>query len=181
MMRLFIAIPLSHEIKKTLSLLQKRLAPSIKDAKWVEPENIHLTLKFLGEVNEKSVEDIAECCQKVVAETPAFLISLEKVGSFPNLVIPRVIWVGIKEGKERVKGLAKDLEERLHKIGFTKETRPFSSHLTLARIRLPKRVSLQDLKIEQTNMRVLSIQLIQSTLTPKKAVYQVLKGFELCG
>ncbi|MEK9149297.1 MAG: RNA 2',3'-cyclic phosphodiesterase [Candidatus Desantisbacteria bacterium] len=175
------AIPLSHEIKKILSLLQKRLSPSIKDAKWVEPENIHLTLKFLGEVEEKRVKDIAECCQMAVNEKPSFLISLGAIGGFPNLVIPRVIWVGIKEEKERVEELANDLEERLHKIGFPKETRPFSSHLTLARIRLPKRVSFPAIEPEQASMKALSIQLIQSTLLPKGATYQVLKEFRLCG
>ena len=178
-MRLFIAISLSEEIKKSLAILQKRLASSIKNVKWVEPENIHLTLKFLGETDK--VEDIAECCQKVVEGKPSFYISLGGVGGFPNLVIPRVIWVGIDQGKDRVSQIARDLEERLHKIGFPKETRGLKPHLTLARIKLPKRVPIPDIELKQAKMEVSSIQLIQSTLTLKGATYQVVKEFELEG
>ncbi|MBU1599231.1 RNA 2',3'-cyclic phosphodiesterase [bacterium] len=178
-MRLFIAIPLTPEIKKALANQEERLKPSILGAKWVEPCGIHLTLKFLGETDEERVKDIAECCQKAAEGKPSFIISLGCVGGFPNLVIPRVIWVGIDQGKERVSEIAKDLEEKLHKIGFPKETRPFHPHLTLARIKMPKRVLFPDIEPCSERMRVSSIQLIQSTLTPKGSIYKAIEDIGL--
>jgi 2'-5' RNA ligase len=180
-MRLFIAIPLSVEIKKALADCQEILKPKISGAKWVEPEGIHLTVKFLGETNERRVGDIAACCQRVVEAVEPFQISLSGIGGFPNLVIPRVIWVGISEGKEAVCQIARDLEASLKEIGFPKEARPFSPHLTLARIKFPKRVSLIASEPEIRKMKASSIQLIQSTLTPKGATYQVLKEIRFEG
>lgn len=178
-MRLFIAIPLTPEIQKALARKQERLEPLILGAKWVEPCGIHLTLKFLGETDERRVEDITECCRKAVEGKPSFLISLGGVGGFPNFIMPRVIWVGIEEGKEKVSEIARKLEDELHKIGFPKETRPFHPHLTLARIKMPKRVKFTDIEPCSERMRVSSIQLIQSTLTPKGAMYRILKEIML--
>ncbi|MBM3249284.1 MAG: RNA 2',3'-cyclic phosphodiesterase [Candidatus Omnitrophica bacterium] len=187
-MRTFIAIELPEEIKGALSRLQEKLKAAGADVKWVEPENIHLTLKFLGERDDKRVEKIKELLDEACAGRKPFLMRLDKVGAFPSLNSPRVIWVSVREGDTEAKEIAADLEEKICRLGIPKEERPFQSHITIARLRSPqnRQPLVQELKKledkplpENLGFTVKKITLFKSTLTPKGPVYESLKEANL--
>ena len=184
-MRTFIAIELPQKIIGTLSALQNQLKNTQADVKWVAPENIHLTLKFLGEVDEKKIEKIIQALEETAKDSQPFSIRLCALGAFPKINFPRVIWVGIDAGDEKTKNIAFVLEEKLQKLGIPKEKRPFSSHITIGRVRsginrekLVKELDiLQGKGLLQENLEFLAtkITLFKSTLTPKGPIYEILK------
>lgn len=182
-MRTFIAIELPPEIKDFLSQIQERLKKSGADVKWVAPENIHLTLKFLGETNEKKIDRISEIMQEVARDKSAFSIRLSSLGAFPKINSPRVIWVGVDQGGSESKEIAAELEEKIAKVGIPKEDRPFSSHITIGRTRsnlnLEKLVQElnnvgKDFREEIPEFRVGNLTFFKSTLTPKGPIYNPL-------
>lgn len=180
-MRTFIAIALPPEIRDYLTGIQKELKQCRADAKWVQPENIHLTLKFLGERDEKKVEKIKEALQETAKDKNCFSIRLFNIGAFPKIDSPRVIWAGIDRGEKEAEEIAYELEEKISRIGIPKEDKPFSSHITIARIKSPanRQNLVQGLKrfsqIEGKEFKVDRITLYKSTLTPKGPTYEVLK------
>ena len=135
-MRCFIAIDIDDKIRTALGDLQKRLADKVDirkgDVKWVKPESIHLTLKFLGEIKDTEAVEVCNIAESVTSKHKAFDLSIESVGWFggPN---PRVMWVGSGHGKEDLCSLQEDLAQQLDSAGWPKETRKFSGHLTLCR------------------------------------------------
>lgn len=187
-MRAFIAITLPKEIKDYLNKLQKQLKTSGADVKWVEPENIHLTLRFLGEIDDSMLVKINEIMQAIALARNEFSISLSELGAFPNIASARVIWVGINEGDKETKEIAEESEDNIAGIGIPKETRAFSSHITIGRSKSGlNRAKLMQLlkelanKPTEENLRftVRKISLLQSTLTPKGPVYEILKEVNL--
>src|SRR3989338_5342197 len=136
-MRTFIAIELSEEIRNTLAQIQSHLKYASADVKWVEKDNIHLTLKFLGEVDEERCEKIKSILDEIASQTKQFEISLKDLGAFPKIDYPRVVWVGLDKGITESKELAERIDAALSEIGFQKETRPFAAHLTIGRVRSP--------------------------------------------
>ena len=144
----------------------------------VKPSQLHFTLKFLGEITTKQLESVQNTISQI--KYSPFKIYLKTMGCFPNINRVRVIWIGISDGAEKLKQLAGIIEELLIPIGFIKEKRPFSPHLTLARVKYLKKdqkASLihkieesQDLKIGLQNVD--GIILKKSTLTPKGATYE---------
>ncbi len=184
-MRAFIAIELPQEIKDALASLQERLKISGADVKWVEPKNIHLTLKFLGEVDETKLIEITGILDDVAAAHRIFQARVASTGAFPKPAFPRVIWAGITLGDNETREIYEDLEERLSFAGIPKEDRPFSSHITIGRVRssLNKDRLAQDLKtagtLEGKNFKVLRLTLFKSTLTPKGPAYEALKEANL--
>lgn len=180
-MRTFIAIPLDDVVHKELAGLQDRLRSSGADVKWVDPSNIHLTLKFLGKIDEEGLEKIRAALPKALRGHKPFTIHLAGVGAFPKLSHARVIWVGVDEGCDELKGLAASGAEAMEEIGFEKEKRPFSPHLTLGRVRSAKNnaqlVSCAEKDKDFTSkdsVPVKRIILFQSTLTPKGPTYKPL-------
>ena len=186
-MRTFIAIELPGEIKNSLSHLQEQLKNAGADVKWVEPNNIHLTLKFLGEIDDKKLEGITKIIFDIAKEKNKFQIHISSLGAFPKIDFPRVIWVGVDIGDKETKQVAEELEEKTAKIGIPKEDRPFSSHITIGRTRssLNRERLVQDLKnkAELSGVRlefyVTKITLFKSTLTPHGPIYEVLKETNL--
>jgi 2'-5' RNA ligase len=184
-MRTFIAIELPEEIRNALAQLQDRLKKSGADVKWVEPKNIHLTLKFLGEINDNQLEKIVKILEGVSGGQKGFLMRLSSVGAFPNMNYPRVIWIGIDQGERETKEIAKELEDRIVSVGIPKEERPFSSHITIGRVRsfLNKDKLASELKsinsLEAKEVAVTKITLFKSTLSPKGPVYEALKEINL--
>jgi len=137
-MRTFIAIELDKEIKDKISSMQDMLKQTNADVKWVKPENIHLTLKFLGEIDEKKAEKIKNILAELTKDKQIFEIMINELGAFPKLEFPRVIWIGIKQGAERALNIASELADKLVSIGFAKEKRKFSAHITIGRVRSNK-------------------------------------------
>ncbi len=177
LLRSFIAIELTNELHEELRILQQELKKSDIYAKWVSPENIHLTLKFLGNVDTGQIEKIKNILEEISKETKPFYLNLSGIGAFPKLDYPRVLWVGIEEGKNETIEIANKLEDGLEKIGFQKENRSFSPHLTLARIKSSKNKDRLKTLVEQNafisknKVYVDKLTLFKSTLTPKGSIY----------
>ena len=182
--RTFIAIELDSSLRQALSKAQNELKTSGADAKWVRPENIHLTLKFLGPTPTDKIETICQLLQDTANQFAVFEIRLSNIGAFPKIESPRVIWIDINEGKETLKALFKEIEAKLSPLGFPPEDRPFQTHITLARIRSPlNRINLVDklkgIPTPALNQRVDKITFFKSTLSPKGPIYEILKEINL--
>ena len=187
-MRTFIAIELTEEIRKTLEKLQEELKRSGADVKWVTPKNIHLTLKFLGDLNEKRLPQIKEALEEVAKNNSAFPLRFSTLGAFPNMNSPRVIWAGIDQGDNETKAIAIELEEKIAKIGIPKEKREFSSHITLGRTRSDKNLDKLVKEIKRLEnpwagknpeCLIKTITLFQSSLFPLGPTYTALKEASL--
>ena len=187
-MRTFIAIELPPQIKTALFKLQEQLKQSGADVKWVEPQNIHLTLKFLGEVEEEKITKIIQIIRDVAETNNVFQAHISSLGAFPKISFPRVIWVGINQGDNETKLIVKELEEKIQKLGIPKEEKAFSSHITLARVKSPKNKdklvqllkSLEgSLTAENLGFSVNKITLFRSILSPKGPTYEILEAVNL--
>lgn len=187
-MRTFIAIELPQEIKDYLAHLQNQLKVSGADVKWVEPQNIHLTLKFLGEIEDKKLDEITQILEDIAKTKNSFQMRIFSIGAFPKINFPRIIWVGIDKGDSQSKEIAKELEEKMKNLGIRREDRAFSSHITIGRVRssLNREKLVKDLNNllnifgkETHEFLVSKITLFKSALTPKGPVYEVLKEANL--
>lgn len=134
-MRSFIAVKISPAQREKLADLIRSLKKSGTDVKWVKPENLHVTLKFLGEVDEKGLPNIFDSLEKSLTNEQSFQFNLKDLGCFPNLHRPRVIWVGIEQGINSLKSLAGLIDDCMLGFGFEKEKRGFSPHLTIGRVK----------------------------------------------
>ena len=178
MLRTFIAIEIDPPHKQKLTNLISTLKQSDSDIKWVTEHQMHLTLKFLGNVEETKVQEISDALTLIANSTREFTITLSNIGTFPNAKRPRVIWIGVNKGKNKLKLLAGQIETELEKLDFPKETRDFKSHLTLGRVRSPKNLqNLTKLLTEvsfqsESAIKISKLILFQSTLTPKGAIYK---------
>lgn len=186
-MRVFIAIELSDNIRESLAQIQSHLKYSGADVKWVEKDNIHLTLKFLGEVAEEKCAKIKSVLDDIGKSIKQFEISIKDIGAFPKIDFPRVVWVGLDKGAGESKELAEKIDEALCKSGFERESRPFAAHLTIGRVRSPKNKEALKDKIIDLQLTAYSLQLIQSitifqsTLTPRGSIYTKLHEARLLG
>lgn len=187
-MRAFIAIELPQSIKDRIGRLQTRLKNTGADVKWVAPSNIHLTLKFLGEIDEKTKEAVAALMGEIGLHTPGFAIKLETVGAFPTIRSPRIIWIGLSQGHDQTKSIADQLENGLEEYGISKETRLFSSHITIGRVRSRKKIEdlgrgIAELEASVTEsfgeFQAGKITLFKSTLLPQGPVYEVIQETNL--
>ena len=187
-MRCFIAIDTDERIKKALSDLQQQLAngAGIKrsDVKWVRPEAMHLTLKFLGEIKDESVVSVCNIVKDAAARHKNFELNIESVGYFGGRSA-RVLWVGTGQGSDSLCRLQKDIDKQLALAGWPEENRKFAGHLTLCRIRNPK-AGLELAKISEDykdfklgTISADSVSVYQSQLTPKGPVYTVLGNYKL--
>lgn len=134
--RSFIAIELPDELKRTLVRLQAQLkASDSPSVKWVDPYGIHLTLKFLGNVTFKQIEEITRAMEKAAAGISPFRLEVKDLGVFPGPTKVRVVWVGLGGDLDRLTQLQEKIEANVAPFGFPPEGRPFTPHLTLARVR----------------------------------------------
>ena len=183
--RTFIAVNLNPEIKEYLASLQTNLfIPEIK-IKWVEKVNLHLTMKFLGYISQKEVELIKSIIKEITSRYSPFIIKLSShIGIFPTYQMPRIIWVGIKEGISELKELYNDLENNLSNQGFPRENKDFSGHITIGRVKFirDKTNFIQMVKrigVDNLSQAVGSIDLMESTLTPNGPIYDLIAKFPL--
>ena len=183
--RCFVAIEIPMTIQNQLAQIQTILRKQIQRASWVKPGNIHLTLKFLGDVNPDDIESIGQTTEQAAAHHSPFSLRMGGVGAFPSLARPRAIWSGVKVGEEQVSALAQDINQALSRCGFPPDDKKFNSHLTIARLK--RRVDLRPFvnlyrqydEIDDGAMTVHEISLIQSQLHPKGAVYTTLQSYAL--
>jgi len=143
-MRIFVAIEISAPIREHIQELIETLKPAASNIRWTRAEGLHITLKFLGEVPTAKVEQVKRSLSEVHLPAP-IAIAIEGDGYFPTERSPRIIWLGIRSGPELAE-LAGLIENQMEALGFAKETRPFSAHLTLGRVGAPgKIVAVQEL------------------------------------
>jgi 2'-5' RNA ligase len=176
--RTFIAVELDHQLLPKVLELQRELLSVGADIKAVEPENIHFTLKFLGEISQSAVDEIMICMNKL--DFSPFPIEVRGVGCFPNMRNPRVIWIGLSMGQDAFSRLSRQLDNCLGGIGFRSEGEKFTPHLTIGRVRSGRnRVPLSKklgelLNAEVGKMAIGSVKLKKSTLTPRGPIYTTL-------
>src|SRR3989441_10482155 len=180
-MRIFIAADLSKEVRKALGDVQRALRPVSDTARWVAPESIHITLKFIGEVAEKRIEDIDSALTGLTWKS--FAITVHGVGFFPGNRSPRVFWAGMEA--PTMQDLAEELDSRMERLGFEKEKRAFRPHITLARARDTRidsslvTASSEYAEHDFGSFTVDRIFLFKSILKPSGAVYERLKAYPL--
>lgn len=183
-MRTFIAVKLPSEVKEKI---EKTVDPFRKlglDISWVKPKNLHLTLKFLGDVDEKRIQDVILALEHALKEREKLTMSLRDFGVFPDFKKPRVIWIGIEKGKEDLIRIQDEIQEELFKVGFSKEERGFSPHLTIARVKSPRGIEkltgqIKDVNFESEEIRVEEVILMKSQLHPQGAIYTPIRTFTL--
>jgi 2'-5' RNA ligase len=176
-MRTFIAIEIPAEIIEEMAKVQDELKRSGADAGWTRPEGIHLTLKFLGEVPESKIEEIKNAMVQAAEATSRFRLEIAGAGAFPNPKNPRVVWLGVSGDIDKLSALQGSVEESMTAMGFEREKRAFSPHLTLARIKyLRPRYSWQkaiesikDIRLADFNVDHVS--LMKSDIKSSGAVY----------
>ena len=181
LVRIFIAVELSSRSVPQIEKLIYRFAATGADVKWVESGLFHVTLKFLGDVEQQDIVDVCRAVQKAVQEIPPFEIRVLGAGAFPNTKIPRTIWLGVERGAEELATLFQAVEKAMVAIGFAPEIKPFSPHVTLGRIRKPN-AALKDLGelIEQAprydagKSYITQVDVMASELTRKGPLYSVL-------
>lgn len=185
-MRTFIAVDIGKSIRDQAVALQETLAVSATNVKWVEPENLHVTLLFLGEVDNRQIPAVCRAVSKVTAELPAFSMTVEQVGCFPNPRRPRVLWIGIGEGTQELVKLHDALELPLLELGcYRREERQYTPHITLGRVKtegpadrlaasLQSHAGWRGGRIHVADLRVMS-----SELTPQGPLYTVLSRAKL--
>ncbi len=184
--RTFVAVLLDEEIRRRISEVQERAMKLASGVKWVPPENFHVTLKFLGDVRRDKLSLVQSAIDDVVGETAAFDLAISGMGVFPTPRRPRVIWVGIEEGREQLVALAKAVEERLVEAGYEKEEKPFRSHITIGRVKegnkpVPGLVEgLAEIDSSALGVqRVASVAVMQSVLRPGGPIYTALSEHKL--
>ena len=200
MIRAFLAVEPSQELRAELALVQQELKQSIEPEmkrgtriSWVQPAKIHLTIKFLGDMNEQTIEPLRIAIEQAIGHQTSVNVPLEQLGAFPRPQSPRVLWVGPSENWERgiearrVAEIHGAIERACEDVGFLRETKPFSPHLTLARIKAGERhvgVALAkdgvlDRPISLSSLAMESVALMKSELKPTGSVYTKLWDIRL--
>ncbi len=179
--RAFLAVPVGDEIVRAAADLSVRVRSVLRDrgadAKWVPPGNMHVTLRFLGDVADAQVPAVKETLAPVVRRHASFLLHMGGLGVFPDPARPAVLWIGAVEGADALTNLAVDVGEAMTEIGFTPEDRPFHAHLTLARFRRGSSPDLSDVVSEHGSYDagstvVRDVLLFESTLRPRGPAYR---------
>ena len=183
--RSFIAINIPAKIRNRLERIQHDLKKSNTGLQLAKLENIHITLKFLGDVPVENIEVIQDAIRKSILQVEDFPISFSKIGVFPSPEYPRVIWVGIEKGAEELSLLNTKIGNSLSRFSLHQENRKFQPHLTLARVRSCKNHKMLTSILEEFEhikageMLAKEICLMESILKPQGAQYNILKTFPL--
>jgi 2'-5' RNA ligase len=187
LIRSFLAIELPKLILKKIEEVQRDLRSTRADVRWVNPEKIHLTLKFFGNIEESRIDPIFKSIEEPIRNTPPYSIEVKGVGAFPQLRNPRVIWIGLVNGKEILTSFQKQIETQLEKIGFQTENRPFHPHLTLGRMKSSRgreeMVGRMEKHREEEfgDFQVERVILFKSDLKPSGPIYTLLREMKLGG
>ena len=182
--RAFIAIELPNNVKEFLEETSSRLKKCGADVKWVRTSGIHLTLKFLGYVKTDIISIIQNDLQPIFEEQRPFPLVISSLGAFPALAKPRVIWAGLSDPDKMVTPLVSRLEDILEPLGFKREKRPFTPHLTLGRVRSNRNSSelidavRQSSEFSGPTFMANHAVLFESILKPTGAEYLVLRSFD---
>jgi len=185
--RAFIAIGIPDDVRAAIEEAQaqmKRAQVGVKIS-WTKIDNLHLTLQFLGSIEETLVAKITSALQFVTEQHVSFELSVHGAGGFPNEIRPRVVWVGCDDAAGRLRALAQSIQATMQPLGFEPERREFSAHLTLGRLRYPRPDVALTRAIESLKntafgtLRVEAINLFESQLHPDGSIYRKLSTHAL--
>jgi 2'-5' RNA ligase len=184
--RTFISVHIPDAVRREIGALVDGLRPLAGDVKWVRPESLHLTIKFLGDVEESRIAAIGTAVETAVSAKPAFDIALGGTGAFPNPRRPSVLWIGVPLGAEPMAGLASGIESALAGLGFEREKRPFSAHLTIGRVRPAGNAGRTVERMAESGFacdpfRVDAVHVMKSELHRSGAEYTILRTLKLQG
>lgn len=182
-LRAFLAIDIDEDVKAKMYKVIKQFKQTDANIKYVELENLHLTLKFFGDIDTEGIDLLSSKIEEVISRFDSFTLKIKGCGAFPNTNRIKVIWLGLEED-EIVKKLHDELDKEFVKLGFDKDKK-FSSHLTIGRMKSAKgkdkvKSTIKEFsEIEIGEMNVDRIILKKSTLTPQGPIYDNIKIFEL--
>lgn len=181
MPRLLIAIPVSDAYRTQLNTMVTTLGERLRSSvRWTRPDNWHMTLQFLGQVEEDNVGEIREALRKIIF--PVFLMRAEGTGCFPNMIHPRVLWVGIEKGHSICSSLAETVQDTLEPFDFM-QGKQFEPHFTLGRVKQLENDDFETVLASAVQdwplLRVEHFSLWESKLTPDGPVYTVIENFPL--
>ena len=184
LVRTFIAVDLPREAKTQIADIIGELRPLGSAVRWVRPEGLHLTLKFLGEIPEEQLTTVYSAVEQGVAGIASFSFDMAELGGFPNLSRHRVIWVGVRSGTESLKRLHQWIEPQLAQCGFPRDKRSFSPHLTIGRVKTPRGLQpildrLSTVTYRSWEIPVSAVKVMRSQLKPTGAEYSALKVIDL--
>jgi 2'-5' RNA ligase len=180
MPRSFIAIPISRPLRDNLVDIIKEISKISPNTKWVERENLHITMRFLGDIDDEMVKKISDVLDEVAVKIALFPFEIEGIGAFPHPKRARVIWAGISQGSDEIVKIEKNIGDKLEELGIPKEGKAFHPHITLGRVRFPKGNLELARFIDDSKGRVYGgeavseIVLMKSTLTPQGSIYEPL-------
>jgi 2'-5' RNA ligase len=170
-----------EEVTRRFAAIQKQLVQTGADLKLVEPQNIHMTIRFLDDISPVMVDKVFE--EMVKVKFAPFLVVFKGLGAFPSVNNPRVLWVGIAQGAEQLKSVFSQVEPGLQRLGFAPDPKGFSPHLTIARVRSAAgKAALLDFMTKNANhefgsVKALCFRLKKSDLTPRGPIYLTLREF----
>lgn len=186
LVRAFVAVPLPQEVRERALAVQERLRTG--GVKWVEPQNLHITLRFLGYAEPSRLDAVAASLAAILRAERAFRVVLSGVDAFPNRRRPQTIWIGVGEGARELDALAAIVERVARDTGFEAERRPFRAHLTLGRVKaerppeeLVRALEREPLHAEIGTMAAQEVVLMRSDLRRDGPIYTPLATFLLCG
>lgn len=187
-LRTFIAVDLGQAIRDRAVALQETLARTDTEVKWVETDNLHVTLLFLGEVDNREVPAVCRVVSAVTAGLAPFAMTVEGVGCFPNPRRPRIVWIGVGQGKQELCTLHDALEPPLLELGcYRREDRPYTPHITLGRVKSERSTDpLAAALAKQAGWKggdttVSEVLVMSSELTPSGPIYAILSRGKLKG
>jgi 2'-5' RNA ligase len=172
-------------VRQALDEAIEQLRPAARNVAWVAPDNLHLTLKFLGAVPEARIDSVAGALTAAIREASSFEARIRGLGAFPSAGRPRVVWAGVTDGALHMTEVARRIDVALAALGFARDDRPFSPHVTLGRVRRPGRIPTLTDALERAATRefgciqVLSAFLMRSDLGPRGARYTELAKMRL--
>ena len=192
MIRAFLAVELSQELGSELAVVQQELKQRVESEKkgdirisWVQSAKMHLTIKFLGDMDEQLLDPLLRVVEQAVGSKPSVSVPLERLGAFPRPQSPRVLWVGPSENwvqgveGKRVIEIHGEIEQACESLGFLREAKPFSPHLTLARVKMGAqhvgvalaKIGVLDQPLSVGSLVVESVVLVKSELKPTGSIY----------
>ena len=183
-MRLFVAIEVSEPVRRAMSATQASLMQKCPDVRWIPSEQLHLTVKFLGEVVDDDVATVCEAMANAAAESKPFVMRVGECGCFPERGAVRIVWTKANEESGLLAGCVAAIEAQIEPLGFPREHRPFAAHITIGRVREDRsqgkvRELVQAHRGRVLEQEVLSLTLLSSALSPKGSTYTAVSRAKL--
>ncbi len=183
-MRLFVAIVLEPRVRLALETLQREIGRRISGVRWIPPNQLHLTVKFLGEVGDGDVPGVCEAVAQATSASSPFAMTVASTGCFPTRGDVRIVWAGVKEQSGELLRCVERIEAALEDQGFARERRPFSAHITIGRVKADRsggamRARVEGATLHPMDQPVQHVVVMSSDLTPQGPRYAVISETRL--